>query len=388
MAHCEVAMGLARRLPLPESDRRLLAFAFERWNGAGPQRLRRSAIPFVAAAVVFAHDAATLAEYLGPEAVLPTLRGRAGRTTDPELVASLEAHAAELLPLLSTPDAWAAVLDLEPRPVSLLDEAQLEDALVAVAEFADMKNLLAPLHSQRVARYAEHAARVCGLGGDETRRLRHAALVHDLGRTAVTAAIWDRRGPIDADEWAQVRLYPFHTDRVVRHSAALSATAGIATMVAERLDGSGYHRGLKGAAIPPSARILAVADVFAALTEPRPHRPAMEPGRSAELLLAEARSGRLDAGATAAVIGASGERAPSRRQVLPAGLSEREAEVLAAIAQGLSNRQVADRFHISPKTVGNHVEHVYDKIGVSTRAAAALFAVQHGLVAGNEGNTP
>ena len=112
---------------------------------------------------------------------------------------------------------------------------------------------------------------------------------------------------------------------------------------------------------------------------PRGHRPARSAGEAAAALRAEIKAGRLDGDAVEAVLGAAGHRVVRRREG-PAGLTSREVEVLKLAARGLSNREIAKRLVISPKTAGNHIEHIYVKIDASTRAAASLFAVQHGLL--------
>jgi len=159
----------------------------------------------------------------------------------------------------------------------------------------------------------------------------------------------------------------------------LAPLAAIAVAHRERPDGSGYPRGRSGAGISRSARILGAADAYQAMREPRPHSPARSAGEAAMELRAEVKAGRRDAEAVEAVLGAAGHRVMRRRDG-PAGLTQREVEVLLLLARGLSNKQMAERLVISPKTIGNHVEHIYTKIGTSTRAAASLFAMQHGLL--------
>jgi DNA-binding CsgD family transcriptional regulator len=154
----------------------------------------------------------------------------------------------------------------------------------------------------------------------------------------------------------------------------------LATLHHERLDGSGYHRGLPGPLLPPAARLLAVADVYHAMTKPRPHRPALSPERAAEELRREVRAGRLDGDAATAVLAAAGHRTSAVRRDRLSGLTGREVEVLRLLARGLSNRQMAAQLSVSQKTVDNHVQHIYDKIAVSTRAGATLFALQHDLL--------
>jgi DNA-binding NarL/FixJ family response regulator len=114
--------------------------------------------------------------------------------------------------------------------------------------------------------------------------------------------------------------------------------------------------------------------------EARPHRDALPPEAAAEALLRQAQQGQFDEDVVSAVLAAAGHRAPPQERELPAGLSERQAEVLRLVAGGLSNRQMADELFISPKTVGHHIQHIYNKVGVSTRVGATLFALEHGLV--------
>ncbi len=203
--------------------------------------------------------------------------------------------------------------------------------------------------------------------------------MHDFGRLGVSNAIWDKRGPLGAGEWERVRFQPYLTERMLKQSEPLAPLAAIALQHRERLDGSGYPRGLSGAAITRPARVLAAADAYQAMREPRPHREALVADAAAAQLRAEVKSGRLDGDAVEAVLGAAGHRVARRREG-PAGLTAREVEVLQLLARGLSNKAIATRLVIAPKTVSNHVEHIYAKIGASSRAAAGLFAVQHGLL--------
>jgi len=161
------------------------------------------------------------------------------------------------------------------------------------------------------------------------------------------------------------------------HSPFRSQLAAVASSHHERLDGSGYHRGLSAATLVLPARLLGAADAFHAMTEPRAHREPLSPEQAAETLGEECRAGLFDAAAVAAVLEAAGQRVP--RVERPAGLTEREAEVIALLARGLQTKQIARVLGISAKTADRHIEHAYRKIGVSTRAAAALFAMEHGL---------
>ena len=115
------------------------------------------------------------------------------------------------------------------------------------------------------------------------------------------------------------------------------------------------------------------------MTEPRPHRQPLDPDDASRQLRGEARAGRLDGEAVNAVLHAAGHRTAAR-PVWPSGLTAREVEVLALVARGHSNKQIAGQLVLAPKTVSNHVEHIYSKLGVSSRAGATLFATQHGLL--------
>ncbi|HEY3117305.1 MAG TPA: HD domain-containing phosphohydrolase, partial [Chloroflexota bacterium] len=132
----------------------------------------------------------------------------------------------------------------------------------------------------------------------------------------------------------------------------------LAALHHERLDGSGYHRGVTASSIPVGARIIAAADFFHTKIEPRPHRPALAPEAAAEETRREAQAGRLDQDGVSSVLGAAGHLGMPRRRALPAGLSDREVEVLDLLAHGRSTRQIADNLFLSPKTVGHHIQHI------------------------------
>jgi HD-GYP domain-containing protein (c-di-GMP phosphodiesterase class II) len=205
-------------------------------------------------------------------------------------------------------------------------------------------------------------------------------LIHDVGRVGVSNGIWNKSGPLTESEWERVRLHPYYTERIMNRSSALAPLGALAALHHERLDGSGYYRQVAPAQLSPAARILAAADVYQALTEPRPHRAACPPAAAADEVCRMMNAGKLDSDAVNAVLTVAGHRARPVRREWPGGLSEREVEVLRLIARGLSNRQMAASLVISEKTVSHHVQHIYDKIDVSTRAAATLFAMRNNLI--------
>jgi HD-GYP domain-containing protein (c-di-GMP phosphodiesterase class II) len=164
-----------------------------------------------------------------------------------------------------------------------------------------------------------------------------AAHLHDLGRLAVTNAIWEKPGPLTSAEWEQVRMHAYHSERILATSGTLEHLAPLAGMHHERLDGSGYHRGCSGREQPVAVRVLAAADAFQAMTQDRPHRARLSAEQAADEVVSDARAGRLDGECVAAVLEAAGQTRPRAHDLRPAGLSEREIEVLRLVAAGLSN---------------------------------------------------
>jgi DNA-binding CsgD family transcriptional regulator len=288
---------------------------------------------------------------------------------------------------------------------------RLDACLSAIADFADLKSMWTVGHSRGVAGLAERGAAVAGLPEADQVLLRRAGLVHDIGRVAVPVNVWAKPGPLNRDEREQVRLHAYHTERVLDAAAGLRPLARLAGSHGERCDGSGYHRGSRAGELPLTAWLLAAADCYQAMGEPRPHRRALPADAAASELSREAAAGRLEADAVRAVLTAAGqphppaaERPPAAPRPAgsspaahrstgpaghgpaprPAGLSERECEVLGLLARGLATKQVARRLGISPKTCDHHIQRLYGKAGVSTRAGATLFALEHGLVRPDE----
>jgi HD-GYP domain-containing protein (c-di-GMP phosphodiesterase class II) len=378
--HCEVAGRLAQRFGFDEGTVRALSQVYARWDGKGIPPLKGEAIAPSLLAVSLAQDAVAFYRLSGPDAAVAMAKKRKGGMYAPKHVEVFCGHARELFAGLEAEPTWESVLALEPGARHYLTEAEFDAACEAVADFADLKSPCMLGHSPGVARLSMEAARRCGLPEGDVIALRRAALLHDVGRVGVSAGIWGKPGPLSEREWEKVRLHPYHTERILTRPAALAQLGALASLHHERLDGSGYHRGAPAAALSPSARILAAADVYHALTEPRPHRPPQAPEAAANHLKREARAGRLDAEAVSGVLAAAGQRAPSRRKELVAGLSEREVEVLRLIARGHSIKEIAQQLTVAPKTVDNHIQHIYAKTGVTTRAGATLFAMEQNLL--------
>jgi HD-GYP domain-containing protein (c-di-GMP phosphodiesterase class II) len=378
--HARLAQTLAGQLELPVQVQEAIGAAYEQWDGHGwPGVLKADAVPVPARIAQIAEFAEVAHRVGGTAAATSLARRRAGRQFDPRLADLLCVHADNVLGDLQAMPAWQTVIGNEPALAVELSPEQLDGALLAIANFVDLKSPFTLGHSVAVAELAEEAGIGLGLPADQVQLLRRAGLVHGFGRLGVSNAIWDRPGPLSAGEWERVRMYPYLTERMLHQSAALAPLAQIAVQHRERLDGSGYPRGLSGGAISRSARVLGAADAYQSMREPRPHRAARSASEASAELRADVRAGRLDDAAVNAVLAAAGHRVPRRKDGL-AGLTAREVEVLVLLARGMSNKQIAERLVITPKTAGNHVEHIYAKIDASNRAGAAMFALQHGLL--------
>jgi HD-GYP domain-containing protein (c-di-GMP phosphodiesterase class II) len=381
-ASCEVARTTARRIALPEGVQRSVYEVHEWWNGKGaPGGLKGEEIALPARLARAAAEAARSCEIGGEEGATDALARRSGGVLDPSIAEVFVANAPALLAEASAGDPCERILDIEPEPVVEYGPAELPRLAEAFGDLADLKTPFTHGHSKEVARLAIAAAERLRLDAATTSGLEVAALLHDLGRVGISNAIWEKPGPLTTGEREQVRMHPYHSERILATSGALKPVATLAGMHHERLDGSGYHRGCTARDTPIAARLLAAADAFQAMTQTRPHRQAMSPEQAADELARESRARRLDADVVSAVLEAAGQpHARRRRDLRPAGLSEREIEVLRLVADGCSNPDIAKRLFISRRTAEHHVQHIYTKIGVSSRAGAALFAMEHDLL--------
>jgi HD-GYP domain-containing protein (c-di-GMP phosphodiesterase class II) len=381
-AHCELAVALAGRLGMGEPVVASLGQIYERYDGKGaPGGLRGTEIALPARMMHVAFRAEAHRGLFGNAEAVAVVRERRGRELDPEIAGAFVRHAAELLAQVGAPSVWEPFLAAEPAPFVRVSPERVGAIAAAFAHYVDVKSPYTLGHSTGVARLAAQAGAEAGLPDSECEILRLAGLLHDLGRISVPNGIWDKPGPLGPIEWERVRHHAYQSERILSQSPLLAPFAQLAGRHHERGDGSGYHRGLTTAALSRPARLLAAADAYHALTEARPHRPAHAAAAAARLLAAAAEAGRFDRPVVEAVLAAAGQRGAVRvRGARPAALSEREVEVLCLLARGLSNKAIAERLVLSPRTVKNHIAHIYEKTGISTRAAAAVFAVDNDLL--------
>ncbi len=376
--HCSVTGRLADQLRFGTGVRDPLQHTFARWDGKGvPRGLSGDAIELAARVFVVANYVEAEHRSHGVEAAVAFARRYAGSVMDPEVVNALVTGPVEILDGLDE-HSWDAVIATEPGSRPRLLGAELDATLAALGDFADLKSPWFSGHSRRVAELAAAAATELQLPSPAVVRLHRAALVHSLGRAGVPNTIWDKPGALTPSERERMQLHAYYTDRILRRGN-LAGLAELASSTGERLDGTGYARGLTGTAIPQPARLLAAADVYDALTSERPHREALSADDAAKELRQQARAGRLEGNSVDAVLTAVGH-GPQKRPSSPGALTPREVEVLQLIAIGHTTIQVARTLGISPKTTDHHIQHIYAKIGASNRSIATLFAMQHGLV--------
>jgi HD-GYP domain-containing protein (c-di-GMP phosphodiesterase class II)/biotin operon repressor len=379
-AHCREASDLAGRLELGPAVSQPLLQAFERWDGRGiPGSAGGDNLAPAIRLVHLADSVEAFHQSGGASAALEVARERRGTQFDPDLVDCFRARHAEILDGLGSIGAWEEVIALDPQLGAVLSDDQLDQALSALADFADLKSPLRLGHSRGVAKLAAQAGGALGLPASDVVMLRRSALVHDTGMIGVPSSVWDEPGTWNLSQRERARTHPYLTERMLARVPLLAKVGHCAALHHERLDGSGYPHGLRGEAISLPARILGAADVYNALRQPRPHRPAFDALDAERTMREEVRAGRLDGDAVQAVLQAAGHRL-RRRAGLPSGLTAREAEVLVRLGQGRSNPEIAAELQLSRKTVSSHLEHIYTKLGVKTRTEAALYAMRHGLI--------
>lgn len=378
-SHCASAAALAAHIGLGPDVERTLAFTFERYDGGGlPAGASGDELPIEMRVAQLADVVEVHHRLYGVQGAVAVARSRRGGHFDPIVVDAFTENPESLFPPAAD-DPWDRALSIAPDSETRLDDAGLDTLLTAIGDFVDLKCPFSLGHARNVSSLAESAARQLGLAADEVVGVRRAGLLHDVGRIGVSNQVWSKPGELTGSEWERVRMHPYLTDRVLSRIQALAPVAAIARAHHEHVDGSGYPLGLAGAALGRPERLLAAAVAYQSAIEPRPYRAAYTSAEAADRLRKRVADGALDGECAEAVLAVAGHASSKVRR--DDALTPRETEVLGLVARGLSNREIAARLVLSEKTVRNHVERTYAKVGATNRVGASLYALERGLVA-------
>lgn len=285
---CQTGAEIVRQMRFPEEVARGVMDLDEHWNGQGqPAKLEREEISPLARIALVAQICDVFYVSGGAESALAELRSRAGNWFEPRLVEACEraAQVPGFWTMLDSPDLPQAVITLLPPEERFsVDDDYLDDIAAAFARVIDAKSPYTNGHSERVALFTDMIAGKLGLGDNHRRRLKRAALLHDIGKLGVSNQILDKPDRLDEAEWTSVRRHPELGEIILSRISAFSELARIAGAHHERLDGKGYPRGLQGHEIDLDTRIVTAADIFDALTAERPYRAAMPMDKALEIM--------------------------------------------------------------------------------------------------------
>ncbi|HET6894998.1 MAG TPA: HD domain-containing phosphohydrolase [Candidatus Baltobacteraceae bacterium] len=394
----EAAARFARRLDRSPRVQDALRNAFERWDGSGPWGQRSDSIPLISRITYAAIYLEVFHGIHGRTAAIDLARNRRAKDLDPSVADAFVriAKRDDFWHGLEGDSIWTLVREMEPEsPFRYFSEERLDDAARAFGDFADLKSFYTGGHARRVSALAESMARIMNLSQQEVRDVRRGALLHDIGVVAVPSFMLHKpHERLSEAERETVNLHPYHSERILARASAFATVRRMVAAHHERPDGSGYFRGLANDEVPVGARIIGAADCFDELTHDAPARTALPHENALKRMSGdvggaifadayEALQGVLQSGGTLQASGAEHESVPvpkSMPSAWPAGLSDREVEVLRMLCAGASRRDVAQRLSLSEHTVRHHLEHIYAKIDVRTRVEATLFAIEHGLL--------
>lgn len=285
---CQRGAEIARLLRFPEAVSSGIYSLDEHYNGKGkPAALVGDEISVYARIALLAQVIDVFHTADGRDAALVEVRARAGTWFDPMLVESFEAVAKnpQFWTTLASAEVDNAVVALVPAGHEVpLDEDYLDDIAAAFGEVVDSKSPYTSGHSARVALYTDMIGEALGLSDERRRWLRRGALLHDVGKLGVSNSVLDKAGALDSVEWDAVRLHAEYSERILSRISAFAELARVAGAHHERLDGTGYPRGLKADEITIETRIITTADIFDAITAERPYRGAIPIPKALEMM--------------------------------------------------------------------------------------------------------
>ncbi len=376
--HCEQAMLLISRLPLPPSVVEVVRYMYNRWDDKYPG-LSGTDVPVAARIVTLAASCELFRRAGGVPSVIDMLKQRSGGQFDPDLCHLISEEANNLFSDYGQLSEWEMFLATEPEPpLEVLPEQRIEVAR-CFADYVDQKSGWFHGHSRQVASLALLTAKETGLDQDECQRVYIGGLLHDIGRAAVPNRVWEKPDELNSMERREAERHSYQTELILAEAGIFDDVIEIAESVHERQDSSGYHR--RGHLTSKAAACVATADIYNALVNPRPWRKAMSSENAAEVLIKEVQEGRLPAETVQGLLKAVGQTSSMEKRIYPAGLTRREIDVLSCLIRGLSNKEISADLNISPKTAENHLTRIYDKTNTNGRSQAAIFALKHRIFA-------
>ncbi|MDX1781376.1 MAG: LuxR C-terminal-related transcriptional regulator [Thalassovita sp.] len=376
-AHCRQSYLLAKRLPVSEEVLECIPFYYARWDGkvlpfGGPD------VPFLSRLVRITEMAELVRRLDNAERAKEVIKAKLGHEVDPELGQKFLDHAEDIFKAASKTPAFEAFIAAEPgEPIQMTPMCRQILAEVA-ADMTDHKTTYFHSHSRRVAGLSAQAAQIVGLNSDEIENLRLTAMVHDIGKCAVSNRIWYKPTELSVSERLEMQGHTFQTQFILSHGLPFSDWAEIGSSSMERADGSGYHRRIALSCI--ASNILAAANEYDELTHSIPTREALSPKAAADKLKVAASDKKYMPQAVTAVLQAAGHTVKEVRTAYPFNMTRREVQVLARLAKSETTAEIAEALGISPKTADHHIQNIYSKTDIHARPALALFALEHGIV--------
>ncbi|MCW3783462.1 LuxR C-terminal-related transcriptional regulator [Defluviimonas sp. CAU 1641] len=375
--HCNQAKALAQRLPVPEGVSTIVSMRHSRWDGMAPLHPSGNDLPLNARIMEFAVAMELHRRAGGLRTMAEVAATRSGGQFDPDVVTAFLVSPEEIAAGSGHGIDFDLFKSVEPGGPISIAQKDIRTVAEAYADFIDIKSTWYLGHSRKVAGLAYRAALNAGAEEDVCDAIFNASLLHDLGKSAIPNGILEKPTPLTRMEEMQLRSFSFHTEQILATSSVFDPLREMACSVEERCDGSGYHRHIHLS--ERGASLIAVANFYDELTRDLPMREAMSPGDAADVVLAEASAGRFPRDATRHVLENASHGRTLGAAALPDGLTPREADVLRHIAKGLSMKEIAQTLSVSPKTVDNHTQNIYRKIGAKSRATAAIYAMQSGI---------
>ena len=285
---CQRGADIARQLRFGEAVAEGIHALDEHWDGSGkPDGLRGEQISLYGRIALMAQVIDVFNTSGGPAAVRDEVRKRSGQWFDPTLVRAFERVAADpqFWAGLGAEDMAARVSALEPAQYSVpLDDDYLDEIAEGFGQIIDAKSPFTAGHSARVGLYTDLIAEQLGLTPERRRWLRRGALLHDIGKLGVSNSLLDKPGKLDAQEWQAMRLHAAYTEQILSGIAPFAELARIAGAHHEKLDGTGYPRGLTAPDIALETRIITTADIFDAISADRPYRAAIPVEETLEIM--------------------------------------------------------------------------------------------------------